>query len=231
MFLVSWNILYISLFQWIFNWYLTLLLSEEVWVYKGNQNSILNLSKSKRKIIKLLSVDDSIFIFLSYGTLVVHIGSGMAVQQSLFYVKHTSKLSSFDVNAPKLFDTGVRKGAFPSFDFVTQCSANAWIVTLLWKLPQMPSCSANYANLDKNNFDMFYRIDCCAAIHGRIWMNNIPNESRIIMLSCTEITEIIFFFFLFFLLLFFFIFGVNPGPLFLTDTVYRNINDLWTTMR
>ena len=49
---------------------------------KGNRDSILNLSKSKRRIIKLLSVDDSIFIFLSYGTLVVHIGSGMAAQQS-----------------------------------------------------------------------------------------------------------------------------------------------------
>ena len=31
--------------------------------------------------MKLLSVDDSIFIFLSYGTLVVHIGYGMAAQQ------------------------------------------------------------------------------------------------------------------------------------------------------
>ena len=48
---------------------------------KGNQDSILNLSKSKRKIMKLLSVDDGIFIFLSYGKLVVHIRSGMATQQ------------------------------------------------------------------------------------------------------------------------------------------------------
>ena len=31
---------------------------------KGKRDSILNLSKSKRQIIKLLSVDDSIFIFL-----------------------------------------------------------------------------------------------------------------------------------------------------------------------
>ena len=49
---------------------------------KGNRGSILNLSKLKRKIIKLLSVDDSTLIFLSYGTLVIHIGSGMAAQQS-----------------------------------------------------------------------------------------------------------------------------------------------------
>ena len=48
----------------------------------------------------------------------------------------------------------------PSFEFVqcsTQCSADAWIVALSWKLPQMPSCSANDANLDKNNFDMFMK--------------------------------------------------------------------------
>ena len=41
---------------------------------KGNRDSILNLSKSKRQIMILLSVNDSIFVFLSYGTLVVHIG-------------------------------------------------------------------------------------------------------------------------------------------------------------
>ena len=56
-----------------------------VWVKKkGNRDSILNLSKSKRQIITLLSVDDSIFIFLSYGTLVIHNGSGMAAQQSFW---------------------------------------------------------------------------------------------------------------------------------------------------
>ena len=35
------------------------------------------------------------------------------------------------------------------------CSVDAWIVALLWKLPQMPSCSANNTNVDKTNFDMF----------------------------------------------------------------------------
>ena len=54
----------------------------------------------------------------------------------------------------------------PSF---TRYSADAWIVALLWKLPQMPSCSANNAN--NNTFDMFYQTDCCAAINGWIWMN------------------------------------------------------------
>ena len=94
----------------------------------------------------------------------------------------------------------------PSFEFVqcsTQCRADAWNVALLWKLPQRPSCSAN-ANLDKNNFDMFNKIDCCAAIHGQIWMNNIPNERRIIMLSGTEINFVISFFN-------FEKFGVKPG--------------------
>ena len=46
--------------------------------------------------------------------------------------------------------------------------------------------------MDKNNIDVFYKTDCCAAIHGRIRMNNVPNESRIIMLSCTVISFVIF---------------------------------------
>ena len=82
----------------------------------------------------------------------------------------------------------------------TQCSADAWIVALLWKLPQMPSCSANNANLDKNNFDMFYKIDCCAAINGRIWMNNVSNKSRRknLCYHALKITFVICFFFFFF---------------------------------
>ena len=49
---------------------------------EGNRDSILNLSKAKRQIINILSVDDdSILMFLSYGTWVIHIGSGMAAQQ------------------------------------------------------------------------------------------------------------------------------------------------------
>ena len=64
-----------------------------MWVKKkGNQESILNISKLKCKILKLLSVDDRIFIFLSYGTSIVHIGSVMAAQQSFLY--SMSKLSS-----------------------------------------------------------------------------------------------------------------------------------------
>ena len=89
-------------------------------------------------------------------------------------------------------------------------SADAWIVSLFWKLPQMPSCSANNADMDKNNFEMFYKIDCCAAIHGRIWINNVPNESRIIMKSVL-------------LYLFSILRNLesNPGFLFLTYTVYH----------
>ena len=64
-----------------------------------------------------------------------------------------------------------------------------WIVALLWKLPQMSSCSAK----DDHFFDN-YKIYCCAAIHGRIWMNNVPNESKIIMLSCTKISVVIYIF-------------------------------------
>ena len=76
----------------------------------------------------------------------------------------------------------------------TQSSADALIVALLWKIPQMPSCCTNNANLDKTNFDMFYKTDCCASIHDQIWMNNVPNLSRLIMLSCTEISFDISFF-------------------------------------
>ena len=59
----------------------------------------------------------------------------------------------------------------------------------------------------QNNFDMFYKIDRCAAIiRGRIWINNvyIPNEIRIIMLVCTEISFVTCFFDLE-------KFGVKPG--------------------
>ena len=59
---------------------------------KGNRDSILNLSKSKRQIIKLLSVDDSIFIFLSYGTLVVHIGWVRDGCSAIIFVKHVKTL-------------------------------------------------------------------------------------------------------------------------------------------
>ena len=66
--------------------------------------------KTKWQIMKL-SGDDSIFIFLSYGILVVHIGSGMAAQQS--FLQSMSKLSS------------------TKFCHSTQISADALIVALL----------------------------------------------------------------------------------------------------
>ena len=84
------------------------------------------------------------------------------------------------------------KTVFVKFCHSTQCITDAWILALLWKLPQIHSCSANNANLDKFNFDMFYQTYCCTAIHGRIWMKNIPNERIIIMPSCTEISFISF---------------------------------------
>ena len=101
-------------------------------------------------------------------------------------------------------------------------TAVACIVALLWKLPQMPSCNANNTNLDRNKFDMFYKIDCCAAIHGQIWMNNVPNESRIIMLPCTEINFVRSFFD-------FEQFGVKPGfPFFsFNSTGYRESYLTW----
>ena len=59
----------------------------------------------------------------------------------------------------------------------TQISAEALIVALLWELPQMPSCRTNNANLDNYCWHVLqnYNIDCCAAIHGQIWVNHVPN--------------------------------------------------------
>ena len=132
--------------------------------------------------MKLSSVDDSIFIFLSY--MVFILDQGLLLSNNFM-----SKLSS------------------SKFCYSTQGSADACIVALLVKLPQMTSCSTNNANLDKNNIDMFYKIDCCDVIYHWIWMNNLPNESRIIMLSCTEISFVIYNIFVFCFLKF----GVKPG--------------------
>ena len=51
--------------------------------------------------------------------------------------------------------------------------------------------------LGQKQFDTYHKIDCCAAIHGQI-MNNIPNENRIIMLSCTNFFFLRFWDFFFF---------------------------------
>ena len=91
--------------------------------------------------MKLLSVDDSILIFLSYGALVVRIGSSHGWCSAIIFVKHAKIVF---VQVLSLCST--------------QCSADAWIAALLGKLPQMASCSANNANLDKNNFGLFYKI-------------------------------------------------------------------------
>ena len=89
----------------------------------------------------------------------------------------------------------------------TQCSADAWIVALFWKVPQMPSCSANSANLD--NF-----LKTC--------FTNLQIESRIIMLSWTEIC-LSFVIFLFSILK---NLDSNPDPLFLcrlNECLWRQI--------
>ena len=78
----------------------------------------------------------------------------------------------------------------PSFVIVHKAGADAFIVALLWKLPQIPICSTNYATLDKNNFDVLYKF-IVVQPSGQIWTNNIPNKSRIILLSYTELNFII----------------------------------------
>ena len=84
------------------------------------------------------------------------------------------------------------------------------------------SCSVNNANSDKNKFDIFYRTDCCAAIHGR--MNNVPNESRTIL--CYHPLKLVLlyqtrFSFIFFLLFFLLTLYANFLLLFLL-TLYAN---------
>ena len=51
---------------------------------KGNKNIILNLSKFKFDIIKLISENNSIIPLLSYAILVIHIRSWVTAQQSIF---------------------------------------------------------------------------------------------------------------------------------------------------
>ena len=51
------------------------------------------------------------------------------------------------------------------------------VFSILRNLESNPSFIMQHKQrqLGQNQFDMFYKIDCCAAIHGRIWMNNVPN--------------------------------------------------------
>ena len=45
--------------------------------------------------------------------------------------------------------------------------------------------------LGQSNFDMFCKIDCCAVIRQRIWMTNIPYESKGIILLFSDISFMI----------------------------------------
>ena len=58
-----------------------------------------------------------------------------------------------------------------------------WHCCFVVKAPaqMMPSCRANNANWTTTILTCLYKIVCCATIHGRIWMNNIPNESRMVL--------------------------------------------------
>ena len=87
-----------------------------------NPDSILNLSKSKKKkkIIKLL--DDIAYLFF-------------------FHMVHWSFILGKGWLLSNRFCKACQNCFRPSF---TQCSAVAWIVALLWKLPQMPSCKRKY---------------------------------------------------------------------------------------
>ena len=104
-------------------------------------------------------MDDSICIFLSYGTLVVHI-LGQRWLLSNYFCKACQNCFR------------------PRFEFVHCGCMNCCFAG---KAPANAIMQANNAN-------------DCAVIHGQIWMNNVPSESRIIMLSYTEISSVICFF-------------------------------------
>ena len=107
-------------------YFLSMILNCIQWVKKnGNWESILTISKSKRKIIKLLSENDSILNF----SLIWYIGRSYWVRDgcsAIIFVKHV-----------KTYFIQVLS---------TQCSADSWIVALLWMFPQIPSCSTNNSN-------------------------------------------------------------------------------------
>ena len=133
----------------------------------------------------MLSVDDSNFFSSSYPWYIGHMYWVMDGCSAIIFVKHILVYQTVFVQVLSLCSH--------STHLHNAVQMHELIVALLWKLLQMPSCSANNSNLSKNNDAMFYKIDCCAATHGRIWMNNVPNESRIIMLSCAEISFVKFF--------------------------------------
>ena len=133
---------------------------------KGNQDSIT-------KSLKIKKTNHEIFI------------SGFIAYLFFFHMVYWSFILGQGWLLSNHFCQAGQNCLHPSFVIVHKA-----IVALLWNLPQMPSCSTNNANLDKTNFDMFYKIDCCAAIHGWIWMNNVPHESRILMLSCWSLRNL-----------------------------------------
>ena len=114
------------------------------------RDSILNLSKSKRKIIKLLSVDDDIFIFLSY---MVH--WSFILGQGWLLSNHICKACQ-NCLRPSIVIVIVHKAVLDGL-----------IVALLWKLPQMPSCSTNNASLDKPILTCFTNWLLCS----HLWPN------------------------------------------------------------
>ena len=87
-------------------------------------------------------------LFLSYGLLIVRIGSGMATQQS-FFVKHVQTVSIQVCHSL----------------YTEQCGC------ILFLCCESPPAIMQHKQrlLGQNQFDMFYtKKDCCAAIHGQI---------------------------------------------------------------
>ena len=126
-------------------------------------------------------MDNSIFIFLSYGTLIAHIqlGQGWLLSNNFCKACQNCLRPSFE---------------FVQFDECTQCSADAWIVALLWKLTQMPSCihaaqtTRTWTKTILACFTKLIAVQPSMAEYERT-VGPIPNDSIMIMLSCTEISS------------------------------------------
>ena len=144
---------------------------------KWDRDSIPNFSKSKRKIITRLSVDHSIcnFSFIWYIGWSWYWVRGWLL--SIHFCKAWSKL--------------------PSSKFCHTVHNAVRVHELLHCCESSRKChhAAQTTPTSTNTIlTCFYKMYTCAAIYGRIQMNNVPNESRLIMLSYTEISFVIFLF-------------------------------------
>ena len=133
-----------------------------------------NREKRKKDITKLISVHDNIIILFH----LVHCSFifGHWWLHSNQFVKHVEI-----VFVQKLALFALHDNICGSFHKKATIHASA-LHCVLWQ------------NLDEDGFDMLYKNYCCAAIPDPIWINNVPYERRVNMLSSSDNNFIIFLF-------------------------------------